>query len=1394
MAAPSGRRPVSFQITRRPAQQPQQRRALRDYEEDPPEVPRIAPGAAARARAGVAAMRRPTRILRAWYEDPEDDEPVLADPAVYMPRNLLTDGFANDPMMQMMGGIAPVADGGYNQVQPFEEAIDPEVLQAVSMRNPLPIQLEGGRPLPMEVAAVPQEEVFRGVNVGNVEIRTTNPHGNILNLGALLYESYRLAYQEITRRFYLRRPGATDDALGEIFALTGIAAQNVDLGAQPAEDQRRVRRLAQVGSTVRVSIDGLPLELNGEFVDMTIQSFNVLIDVSDLMTARRLFTSMVMQYFSRSADYQGVRSVGYRTANLGSGPRNLSMTDQEANIRLTYSFHFTNPPQIGALLGATRAQDENLFDFDFGQATNDLGDLLRGGTAGRVRQPANTRNVVGGDYTRIRTQTFVKRNTGDFYVNTPCCIRVPYTEENLCFPMAFMRSQCRKLDLDREGNVVGIEENHMIKVPVESDFKKTSFYDGETFTVFETSRRKKRNANGETVYVDEAEIDPDELETWKHAAVYLHMGVCQVCEEDIDPRDLAKCMEAYAFAFGVHISIFSTCLQGKKVEYVAPKRISEDPPDCDLFVNMLMDGHHLNAICKIREYAKASWDVNTSLHHYCDYCHKVNRKWSRQGYPHQNKCRTQSFGAKVSVQSIEYANVVRGMEIDRCVEAVYYKKNDKNMDDVCMNCYGFATFSPKCVCSNPNRIRSLISVCKQCKQPCAPAYINYHNCYMKASQPKEPLNESKLFVYDIESMQTLHEESGNHIHKCILVHMEEVYGENEWVFDTIEEFVDFLISSERMVGSVILAHNGGGYDHHFVVQCLERRGMAHRTTPRPNSLHKYLKLEIETANAKEPIVMLDFLMFFTQSLKSIAEGFKLPISKGDFPHRFSKEEHLHYCGRLPPMDTDDDWYSLKTIRSERELRETKEFWESQMLVYCTCDGLCTCSKRKWDFQTELRAYCKVDVKVLKEAVRIYRNRTMEFSGGSEYDWAAHGVDPYKYMTQSMVSLALFLQGKQIDKLAVSFEKLEDGPFFPAEIDWLEHVQREKFVRIRHAGNSRRKWYDMHTNTYCSGYCEETNTAYVYLDCEYYGCSICHAREIAADDMHPTHKATWSVVSKAANAWIGKLYMNRYYNKVEVHFSHSNQEGWGAGELCKLMHCRDCFYGGRTEVFGCFADVEKMENTEILHHDVCSLYPYVCSWKELPTGLHEVYFGEEIDKARLYPDHPDKYFGFARIKVRPCKTDFIGILPQRTMVNGAEKLTYDLYDKVGCWHTEFIQLAIECGYEILEVYEVWHWPPDQRSDTLMRGYMEFFLRMKQESEGMLFKTSCTCTSILASGIPFTFAPHFAFTHSVHGLAYRVFLVFSFGTHICVCRLVQAGEEFESTEGLGESDGGRQGGSV
>ena len=52
--------------------------------------------------------------------------------------------------------------------------------------------------------------------------------------------------------------------------------------------------------------------------------------------------------------------------------------------------------------------------------------------------------------------------------------------------------------------------------------------------------------------------------------------------------------------------------------------------------------------------------------------------------------------------------------------------------------------------------------------------------------------------------------------------------------------------------------------------------------------------------------------------------------------------------------------------------------------------------------------------------------------------------------------------------------------------------------------------------------------------------------------------------------------------------------------------------------------------------------------------------------------------------------------------------------LGTWcHVELMK-AIEKGYEVLEIHEVWHW--EQITDELFKDYVDTFLKIKQEASG------------------------------------------------------------------------------
>ena len=54
--------------------------------------------------------------------------------------------------------------------------------------------------------------------------------------------------------------------------------------------------------------------------------------------------------------------------------------------------------------------------------------------------------------------------------------------------------------------------------------------------------------------------------------------------------------------------------------------------------------------------------------------------------------------------------------------------------------------------------------------------------------------------------------------------------------------------------------------------------------------------------------------------------------------------------------------------------------------------------------------------------------------------------------------------------------------------------------------------------------------------------------------------------------------------------------------------------------------------------------------------------------------------------------------------------------IGTWCTPELQKAVELGYKIKKIYEVWNFPKDQRKEGLFADYVNKWLKNKTEATG------------------------------------------------------------------------------
>ena len=272
--------------------------------------------------------------------------------------------------------------------------------------------------------------------------------------------------------------------------------------------------------------------------------------------------------------------------------------------------------------------------------------------------------------------------------------------------------------------------------------------------------------------------------------------------------------------------------------------------------------------------------------------------------------------------------------------------------------------------------------------------------------------------------------------------------------------------------------------------------------------------------------------------------------------------------------------------------------------------------------------------------------------------------------------------------------------------------------------------------FVDGFHEPSNTVYEFLGCNFHGCRKCHPlRRHMKRYCHPDR--TIEEVYEATLLKIARLQAAGYHVKIkwECDYIKERKENpqlkqfVDTFELVSPLEPRDAFFGGRTEAITLYANTQEDET--ITYIDYTSLYPSINKYGLYPTGFPQILFN---------PDDQDisHYFGIAKVDILPPERLYHPVLPMKQ--NG--KLTFPLCgacvtDEMakpmhersnlcghtpeqrvlrGTWVTLELQKAVEKGYRIIKIHEVFHFPPSQIRQGLFAEYVNTFLKVKQEAAG------------------------------------------------------------------------------
>jgi len=180
-----------------------------------------------------------------------------------------------------------------------------------------------------------------------------------------------------------------------------------------------------------------------------------------------------------------------------------------------------------------------------------------------------------------------------------------------------------------------------------------------------------------------------------------------------------------------------------------------------------------------------------------------------------------------------------------------------------------------------------------------------------------------------------------------------------------------------------------------------------------------------------------------------------------------------------------------------------------------------------------------------------------------------------------------------------------------------------------------------------------------------------------------------------------------------------------------LRTRDVLYGGRTETMRLHYKANDNDET-IQYVDVMSLYPYICKYFKFPVGHPVIHMGDAcrdteaclriecLIKYSIVP--PDKLY-HPVLPLR-CNNKLKFCLCRTCADTSSAECTHSEDEDpalTGTWILDEVRLAVEKGYRILEIYEVYEYQVTQyKRETgegvLFVNYINTFLKIKAETSG------------------------------------------------------------------------------
>jgi len=593
--------------------------------------------------------------------------------------------------------------------------------------------------------------------------------------------------------------------------------------------------------------------------------------------------------------------------------------------------------------------------------------------------------------------------------------------------------------------------------------------------------------------------------------------------------------------------------------------------------------------------------------------------------------------------------------------------------------------------------------------------VNNHVCFMQKVELKQP--STKYIISDFETYT-----DANMVHKVNCAHSAYYTEEDDIItiqHDNIKDYYNWLVKKGHK-GYTVIFHNGGGYDYNFIMQEMIINGHLPEVIFNGNNVKMMV---LKSLNMH----FIDSYLIFGTALKKLPEmfGFSNVVVKGDFPHKFNRPENYDYIGPMPNIE----YYGVNQMKGNDRTKFINWYNEQVNNNYV------------FNFRDELNKYCADDVRVLVKAVASFRKICMDLEN----------IDPFQYSTTASIAQSVYLANHMPkDMITVNKKYVEDEANYSIKsLKWITYLENLNNVKIQSAFNGLEAEITLFENDkLCEkikvdGYDSKNNTVYQFQGCYFHGCQKCYKaddynkdRNIKMIDLYNKTIATnnkiinskYTLVELWEHDWdhmtneamnkkplkladLDKLFYDNIFqskNKIDYEINKydllKNHLLEHDDEYYRHINPRAAFSGGRTNAVKLYYKCKN--NEQIRYIDITSLYPWVNYTCRYPIGEPTI-IKNDFDYSLK------SYFGLVKCHVVPPNNLYHPVLWHHDHDNN-DKLIFDLKPKIGTWTTVELMKAIEKGYIIDKIYEVWHF--ENSSTDLFKSYIQKFLKIKTEASG------------------------------------------------------------------------------